>query len=50
MTDEENSKCHKIIHTAAVAAGGVGAGLAQLPGSDAVPITAITCRFLILDS
>ena len=26
---------HAIIHAAAVAAGGVGAGLAQLPGSDA---------------
>ena len=34
MTDSENSKCHAIIHSAAVAAGAVGAGLAQIPLSD----------------
>lgn len=37
MTAEEKSKCHKIIHSAAVSAAGVGAGMAQLPGAD-VPI------------
>ena len=37
MTSEQKSKCKKIIHTAAVGAAGVGAGMAQLPGAD-VPI------------
>jgi hypothetical protein len=32
MTEEQRAKCHGIIHTAAVAAGSVGAGLAQIPG------------------
>ena len=30
-----NQKIHGIIHTAALTAAGVGAGLAQAPGSDA---------------
>ena len=34
MTDSEKTKCHAIIHSAATAAGAVGAGLAQLPMSD----------------
>jgi len=29
-----NKKIHAIIHTAAATAGGIGAGLAQLPGAD----------------
>ena len=29
-----NGKVHTIIHTASTAAAGVGAGLAQIPGSD----------------
>lgn len=37
MTSEQKSKCKKIIHTAAVGAAGVGAGMAQLPRAD-VPI------------
>ncbi len=41
MTEEERKKCHEIIHIAAVAAGGVGSGLAQIPGSDAIPITTL---------
>lgn len=47
MTDEEKSKCYKIIHTAAAAAGGIGLGLAQLPGSDAIPITTIQIGMII---
>lgn len=42
-----NEKCHAIIHSAAVAAGGVGAGLAQIPGGDIVPITAIQITMVI---
>ncbi|MBQ7594836.1 MAG: hypothetical protein IJU48_10850 [Synergistaceae bacterium] len=47
MTSEEKSRCHKIIRPAAVAAGAVGGGLAQLPGSDTVPITAIQVGMII---
>jgi len=36
-----NEKVHGIIHTASAAAAGVGAGLAQLPGSDAPGLMAI---------
>ena len=34
MTAEQKKKCHAIIHAASVAAGGAGAGMAQIPGSD----------------
>src|SRR5260370_41354238 len=36
-----NEKVHGVIHTAAASAGAVGAGLAQLPMADSIPITAI---------
>ena len=41
MTKDEKSKCQAIIHGASAAAAAIGGGLAQLPGSDTVPITAI---------
>lgn len=34
MTDYERNKCHAIIHSTSALAGGVGAGLAQIPTSD----------------
>lgn len=34
MTDRQRRQCEGIIHTASVAAAAVGAGLAQVPGSD----------------
>ena len=34
MTDTQKVKCHAIIHTASASAAAVGAGLAQIPGSD----------------
>lgn len=34
MTESQKRKCHGIIHTASASAAAVGAGLAQLPGSD----------------
>lgn len=37
MTIKQRWKCHGIIHGAAVASAGVGAGMAQLPGAD-VPV------------
>lgn len=42
-----NEKCHAIIHAAAVAAGGIGATTAQIPGGDIVPITAIQITMVI---
>jgi uncharacterized protein (DUF697 family) len=41
MTQEQEAKCHAIIHAAATACAGVGAGLAQLPGSDNAVIVPI---------
>lgn len=34
MTSEQKNKCSAIIHTASASAAAVGAGLAQVPGSD----------------
>ena len=47
MTNEEMIKCNAIIHTASLAAAGVGAGLAQLPGSDNAIITPIQLTMTI---
>lgn len=47
MLETRNEKCHAIIHGAATAAGVAGAGLAQLPFADAVPITAIQVGMII---
>ena len=47
MTNDQNNQCHIVIHTAATAAGAVGAGLAQLPGSDNVPLVAIQISMAI---
>ena len=42
-----NQKVHGIIHTASAAAAGVGAGLAQLPGSDSVPLVSIQTVMIV---
>lgn len=47
MTDSQRSKCHGIIHTASLAAAAAGGGMAQLPGSDAIPITAAQITMII---
>lgn len=47
MTKDEQKKCHAIIHAASAAAGGVGAGLAQIPGSDNAVITPIQLTMTI---
>ena len=39
MTADQRSKCRAIIHTASASAAAIGAGLAQLPGSDNAVIT-----------
>ena len=47
MTPEQNRKCHVIIHGAAVAAGGVGAGMAQMPGADCVALAGIQTAMVV---
>ncbi len=47
MTSEQRTQCHAIIHAASVAAAGVGAGLAQIPGSDNAVITPIQLTMTI---
>lgn len=47
MTDQQKMQCHAIIHAASAAAGGVGAGLAQIPGSDNALITPIQLTMTI---
>ena len=42
-----NQKIHGIIHTAATAAAGVGAGMAQIPGSDAPVLAGIQTTMII---
>ncbi len=41
ITSEQRGRCHAIIPTASASAGAVGGGLAQIPGSDSVPLCAI---------
>ena len=41
MTKKHKSKCKKIIHAASVSAGGIGAGVAQIPGADNLAIKPI---------
>lgn len=47
MTSDQNDKCHGIIHTASVAAAGVGAGLAQLPLTDSAAILPIQIGMIV---
>ena len=47
MTGEQALAVNAAIHTASAAAAAVGAGLAQLPGSDSVPIIAIQTTMVI---
>jgi len=42
-----NEKIHAIIHTASVTAGGIGAGLAQLPGSDMPALMALQTAMIV---
>jgi len=47
MNDSQNTQCHAIIHTAASTCAAVGAGLAQVPGSDNLIITPIQVGMVI---
>jgi uncharacterized protein (DUF697 family) len=41
MTNSQKKRCHTIIHGAAVSGAGIAAAMAQLPGSDNVPLVAL---------
>ena len=47
MPEDQKQKCHTIIHGAAVAAGGAGSGLAQVPMADSAIITPIQIGMII---
>ena len=47
MTEQQKRKSHAIIHSASAAAAGVGAGLAQIPGSDNAIIVPIQIAMTI---
>ncbi|MFT8890110.1 MAG: hypothetical protein ABF449_10630 [Ethanoligenens sp.] len=47
MTEEQEGKCHAIIHAASALAAGIGAGLAQLPCSDNAAIIPIQITMVI---
>ncbi len=47
MTSGEMKKCQAIIHTASVGAATVGAGFAQLPGSDNAVIVPIQITMIV---
>ena len=43
----KNQKVHGIIHTAAAACGGIGGGMAQLPGSDSAAIIPLQTAMIV---
>ncbi len=47
MTKEQRDRCHTIIHSGAAASGAIGAGLAQVPGGDAVLIMPIQVAMIV---
>lgn len=47
MTNKQRAECNGIIHSASLAAAGIGGGLAQIPGSDNVPLTGIQLTMTI---
>jgi uncharacterized protein (DUF697 family) len=47
MNDPQKNKCYVIIHSAATICAGVGAGMAQAPGSDSLIIVPIQVGMII---
>lgn len=47
ITDDQREKCHVIIHSAAMAGAGIAATLAQIPGSDNLPLVATEVTMVI---
>lgn len=47
MYEDRKDKCYAIIHGAAVTTGAIGAGLAQIPLADSIPITAAQVAMIV---
>ena len=47
MTEKQKKDCKKIINVASASAADVGGGLAQIPGSDSVPLATIQLTMTI---
>jgi uncharacterized protein (DUF697 family) len=47
MTSDQRDKCHAIIHGASVSGAGIAAAMAQAPGTDNIPLTAIEIAMVI---
>lgn len=47
MTDDQEQKCHVIIHSAATTAAAVGGGLAQLPMSDSLVLVPLQITMIV---
>lgn len=47
MNDSQKNKCHAIIHSAATVCSGIGAGMAQIPGSDSLVIVPIQIGMIV---
>ena len=47
MLEDRRDKCHAIIHGAAATTAGIGAGLAQIPLADSIPITAAQVALIV---
>jgi len=47
MNDSQKNKCYAIIHSAATVCAGVGAGMAQVPGSDSLFIVPIQVGMIV---
>jgi uncharacterized protein (DUF697 family) len=47
MTEEQQIKCHAIIHSTSMATSAIGAGLAQIPGSDNAAIIPLQIAMII---
>ncbi|MDP2902269.1 MAG: hypothetical protein Q8N96_04075 [Methylovulum sp.] len=47
MNNSQENKCHAIIHSTATICAGVGAGMAQVPGSDSLVIVPIQIGMII---
>lgn len=47
ITADQQRKCHAIIHSSSAAAAAIGFGLAQLPGSDMIPLMALQATMVV---
>ena|SRR5665647_1143131 len=47
MTSKQHDECNFIIHGAAISGGGIAAAMAQLPGTDNVPLMALEIGMVI---